>query len=214
MTTIDVPSVNASTISTGRVARPVAFRARGLRRTTAAALRGAGAVTAVVAHTIPAHFTLHSDPSASGVIAAATAYGAAAILSVVLAASIWRLLRARALTSALTGSLALLVASALQLYASLTLIWQGDQALAQVDVLLATAQMLLGVHLVAAAAGAIRLRSTPLVPAGLGLSGLAVLAAVFPPTWYPQTSDALLPMAVGQLTFVIWFLTHWTPTQR
>lgn len=117
-------------------------------------------------------------------------------------------MRARALSLALVGVLALLAAAALQLYAALTLIWEGEVILSQVEFPLAAAQTLLGLHLLVMAVATLRLRSAPMFPAGLGLSGLAVLVAVFPPTWYPQTADALLALTIGQLTLMVWFLTH------
>lgn len=189
--------------------RPTSVGTRALTRARPApALRGAAALVAVVALTIPAHFTLSDDPSVSGVIAGATAYGAAALLSIVLAAAIWRLTRARALSPALVGVLAIITAAALQLYAALTLIWQGEVTVAAVEVPLAAAQTMLGLHLVVMAVATIRLRSAPVFPAALAVSGLAVLVAVFPPTWYPQTADALAALTIGQLTLATWFLTH------
>lgn len=201
MTTIDVagvPSRPTATVGTA-VGRP---------RSLAPARRGAAALVAVIALTIPAHFTLADDPSASGVIAAATAYGAAALLSLVLAAAIWRLMRARAMSPALVGVVAVLVAAALQLYAALTLIWAGETTPTQVEVPLAAAQTMLGLHLVVMALATSRLRSAPVFPAALAVSGLAVLVAVFPPTWYPQTADALVALTIGQLILATWFLTH------
>lgn len=180
----------------------------GSRRIPAPALRGAGVLIAVVALTIPAYLTLHDAPTTSGVIAGATAYGVAALLSGVLAASTWRLMRAHALSSALAGVIALLAAAALQLYAALTLTWDGEVILSRVEVPLAAAQMLLGLHLIVMAVATVRLRSAPVFPAGLGLSGIAVLVAVFPPTWYPEMGDALLALSLGQLTLMAWFLTH------
>ena len=201
MTTIDVAAVPSRPTSVGvaTVGRP---------RILAPARRGAAALVAVIALTIPAHLTLADEPSVSGVIAAATAYGAAALLSLVLAAAIWRLMRAHAMSPALVGVGAVFVAAALQLYAALTLIWAGEAIPGQVEVPLAAAQTMLGLHLVVMAVAAGRLRSAPVVPAALAVSGLAVLVAVFPPTWYPQTADALVALTVGQLVLATWFLTH------
>lgn len=202
MTTIDAAAQVRSDPTPGRASRAVS------RRIPAPALRGAAVLIAVIALTIPAHFTLHGGPTTSGVIAAATAYGVAALLSGVLAAAIWRLLRAPALSSALTGTVAVLAAAALQLYAALTLIWEGHVTAAQVEVPLAAAQACFGLHLIAMAVATARVRSAPVVPAGLALSGLAVLVAVFPPTWYPQMAHALMALTIGQLTLTAWLLTH------
>ena len=189
---------------------PTSARDRAARRprTPAPAVRAAAVLFAVIALTIPAHFTLRDDPAVSGVIAAATAYGAAALLSIVLAAAIWRVMRAHALSPALAGVLAVFTASALPLYAALTLIWEREVGPSHVEVPLAAAQTLLGVHLVLMAVATARLRSAPVFPAALALSGFAVLVAVFPPTWYPQTADALMALTAGQLTLATWFLTH------
>lgn len=179
-------------------------RAHGMSRRHTVAARGALSLVAVVTLTIPAHLSLQGQVSESTAISAGTAYGMASLLSLVVAASIWRLGRSRAPHAALVSVGTLTVASLLNLYAALTLLWTGASGVADFHAVIATGLAVLGLHLLTTAVLAARLTVAPAVTAILVLTGLSTLAAVFPPGWYPRTSDALLALTLGQVALIGW----------
>lgn len=117
-------------------------------------------VWGMAALALPAHLTLRDAPTTSGVIAAATAFGVAALLNLVLASAIWRLLRGQLPWLGLAGTLSLIAASTTALYASLALIWHGTPFLASFADLLGIAATFTAMGLLAALAGVTATRVT------------------------------------------------------
>lgn len=189
---------------------PSLRRVRSSRHRTVAA-RGALSLLAVIALTVPAHLSLQGQVTESATIAAATGFAAASLLSLVAAASIWHLARARAAHSAIASVITLTIASLLHLYASLTLLWHGTTALADFREQSATAFAVLGIHLLATAVLTMRLRVAPVATAALLLTGVGTLAAVFPPGWHPMTTDALVTLSAGQAVLIGWMGTQARP---
>ena len=89
-----------------------------------------------VALIAPALITLSDSPSVVGIISVGTAFGAAALLSVVLAHAIWRLGRTSWPRSAFFAGSALILSTLIGLYASLALIWHGHSFLTEFTTLI------------------------------------------------------------------------------
>lgn len=168
--------------------------------------RGAALLAGVVALTGPAYLTLIGTPDESGVIAGATALSAAAMLSLVVAWTIWRLAHTYAPVGGVIAAGTLAAAATTQLYASLTLLWNGTAALPTFFEGYALVLALTGVHLAFLALLVHLLDGPAVVLVGVILAAAAVLAAVFPPGWHPQTSDALIAVTVGQALTAGWML--------
>ena len=194
-------------------ARPRTARTRSARtRSASVALRGAVTIAGVIALTVPAFHTLRSAPGESGVIAAATAFGTAGLLSLVVAWTIWQLARTRAPIAGVVSGGTLALAATTQVYASLTLLWNGTSSIAWFLDRYALVLAIGGVHLACLALTVYLLDGPTVLMVGLVLTSAAALAAVFPPGWYPQTSDAVISVTLGLLAAGGWML--WTARRR
>ncbi|HHU08940.1 MAG TPA: hypothetical protein GXZ60_02820 [Intrasporangiaceae bacterium] len=173
-------------------------------RARAAARRGAAALAGAMFLTVPAQLTLVNATTGSAVIAGATALGMAALLSFVVVGSIWTLTSAY---QPLVGGLAaagLGIGSAVQLYAVLALLPTGTSGVSGFVSTWAVALMVFGLHLMLLSATLLLRRSPGLLAAGVGIAGVAVTAAVLPPGWFPQTTDAVLALVAGQALLLGW----------
>lgn len=206
MTTI-APPLRTQPTDRARTLNPPRARVARVTRTQAAARRGAVALAGAITLAIPAQLTLTGATTGSAVIAGATALGVVALLNLVVVGSIWILSRAY---NPLAGGLAagsLAVASVLQLYAALTLLMTGTSGVDQFMRTWATSLAVYGVHLLVLGAALLMRRSAGVVAVGVGFAGVVVAAAVMPPGWFPQTTDALLALTAGQALLLGWFAT-------
>ena len=184
--------------------RRQATHARRMSRQQVAAVRGILSQVAVVVLTIPAYISLQSQATESAVIAAGTAFGIASLLNLVVAGSIWALARSEAPRAGIAAVVPIAAASLLQLYAALTLLWHGTSGVGEFWSQSATVLAVLGAGMLVVALVTAHLKAAAVLTAALVLSGLRTLAAVFPPGWYPRTSDAMAALALGQIAIIGW----------
>ena len=128
--------------------------------------------------------------------------------------SIWSLTSAY---NPLVGGLAaasLGIGSAVQLYAVLALLLTGTSGVGGFVGTWALALMVLGLHLMLLSATLLLRRAPGLVAAGIGIAGVAVTAAVLPPGWFPQTTDAVIALVAGQVLLLGWLVALGFRTPR
>jgi len=200
------------------VATQPARRTRTTRvtRTQVAARRGALVLAAAVTLVVPAQLTLSERPTGSALVAGATGLGVVALLNFVLVGSIWNVTRAYTPVAGGLAAVALAAAAGLQLYAALALLMTGASGVDGFEGLWASSLAAFGVHLLALSATLPLRRAAGLVALGVGAAGVAVLAAVIPPFWFPKIPDALFALVAGQTLLTGWLLAvgFRSPKQR